>query len=336
MGRLGQQLIMVRVPRRARLPTTPCYRIVMNKIAIVGPGAIGGTLATWLSQSAEHDVTVAARSTFETLTLQLPDGAVITARPRILTHSDQAAIVAVDMAVDMAVDVAVDVDWVLVTTKAYDVAGTVPWLDKLVGPRTRVAIIQNGVEHVERFAPYVSAEQLLPVMIDLPAERQAPGRMRQRGAGRMIVPEGTHAAEFVKLFAHTPLTVTADADFKTQVWKKLCVNSAGALSAVLLKPAVIARHDGVADIMRAIVRECVAVGRAEGAQLDDSVVEQVVRGYRSAPPDSINSLHADRAAGRPMETDARNGVIVRLGRKHGIATPVNQMVVALLEAASAA
>lgn len=290
----------------------------MKHIAIVGPGAIGGSLTAWLSQNAEHDLTVAVRSTFETLTLQKPDGSVITARPRILYDPDRAA----------------PVDWVLVTTKAYDVAGTVVWLKKFVGPTTRIAIIQNGVEHVERFAPHVPVEQLLPVMIDLPAERQAPGRIRQRGPGRMVVPEGKHAAEFVSLFAHTELTVTPDADFKTQVWKKLCINSAGALSAVLLKPAVIARHDGVADIMRAIVRECVAVGRAEGAQLDDSIVEQVIGGYRSAPPDSVNSLHADRAARRPMETDARNGVIVRLGRKHGIATPINQMMVALLEAAS--
>src|SRR4029079_6270519 len=142
--------------------------------------------------------------------------------------------------------------------------------------------------------------------------------------GRMVVPQGAYATEFMSLFAHTPLSVTADPDFKTQVWKKLCVNSAGALSAVLLKPAVIARHDGVAEIMRAIVRECVAVGRAEGADLDDAIAEQVVNGYLSSAPDSLNSLHADRAAGRPMETDARNGVIVRLGRKHGIPTPINQ------------
>jgi len=290
----------------------------MKRIAIVGPGAIGGTLTTWLSQNPQHDLTVAARSIFETLTLEMPDGAVITARPRILTNPDQAAAV----------------DWVLVTTKAYDVAGTVSWLKKLVGPQTHVAIIQNGVEHVERFAPHVPVEQLLPVMIDCPAERQAPGRIRQRGPGRMVVPNGAIAAEFVSLFAHSPLTVTPDSDFKTQVWKKLCVNSAGALSAVLLKPAVIARHEGVADIMRAIIQECIAVGRAEGAQLDDSIADQVISGYRAAPPDSMNSLHADRAAGRPMETDARNGVIVRLGRKHGIATPINQMIVALLEAAS--
>jgi 2-dehydropantoate 2-reductase len=42
---------------------------------------------------------------------------------------------------------------------------------------------------------------------------------------------------------------------------------------------------------------------------------------------------ADRLAGRPMEIDARNGVIVRLGEKHGIATPLNRMAAGVLEQA---
>ena len=149
----------------------------------------------------------------------------------------------------------------------------------------------------------------------------------------MVVPAGAAGAAFVALFAHAAIDVRETADFTTQVWRKLCLNSAGALSAILLKPAGIVRHDGVASIMRLIVAECVAVARAEGAQLDDSVIDEVIAGMRQSPPDSINSLHADRLLGRPMEIDARNGVIVRLGRRHGIATPINAMVVALLEAA---
>jgi 2-dehydropantoate 2-reductase len=48
--------------------------------------------------------------------------------------------------------------------------------------------------------------------------------------------------------------------------------------------------------------------------------------------DRNNSMLADRLAGRPMEIEARNGVIVRLGEKHGIPTPLNRMAVALLRA----
>ena len=92
------------------------------------------------------------------------------------------------------------------------------------------------------------------------------------------------------------------------------------------------REEALAAFARELVREGLAVARAEGAVLPDDLVETALRSYRAAPPDAINSLHADRLAGRPMELDARNGVIVRLGRKHGLPTPANQLAVALLTA----
>ena len=288
----------------------------MTSIAIVGPGAIGGTIAAWLAQHPAHQVSIAARTPFTTLHVEHPSGS-LTAHPQVWTDPAQAR----------------RVEWVLVATKAYDSASAAQWLTALRDDATRVAVLQNGVEHVARFAPHVPAERIVPVMVDCPAERTAPGRIRQRGAIHMVVPQGAAGAAFVGLFAHSAIDVSETADFTTQVWRKLCLNSAGALSAILLKPAGIVQHDGVAAIMRQIIAECAAVARAEGAQLDDSVIDDVIAGMRRSPPDSINSLHADRVLGRPMEIDARNGVIVRLGRKHGIATPINEMVVALLEAA---
>ena len=54
--------------------------------------------------------------------------------------------------------------------------------------------------------------------------------------------------------------------------------------------------------------------------------------YRDYPLDSVNSLLADRLAGRPMETDARIGAIVRYGSQHNIPTPLNSLLLSLLEA----
>ena len=121
-------------------------------------------------------------------------------------------------------------------------------------------------------------------------------------------------------------------DLKSAVWRKLCLNSSGVLNALLLQPTAAMQDEKLGDLVAEMVRECMAIGRAEGAVFEDGLAETIVRSYRQAPPDSVNSIHADRVAGRPMELDARNGVIVRLGRKHGIPTPYNLMAVALLEA----
>ncbi len=289
----------------------------MADIAIIGPGAIGGTVIVRLGTMAAHVVTVCVRSPLVQLTLETAEGKT-TVVPRMRVSPDQGS----------------PVEWVLVATKAYDVAGTAGWLRRLVGPDTRLAVLQNGVEHVERFAPYVPAAQIVPVIVDMPVERIAPGYFRQRRSGRFTVATDAGGTAFARLFPGSGIEVCVTSDLRSAAWRKLAVNCAGAVSALVLKPAGIAQRDGIAEVMRGLVRECIAVGRAEGADLDDALVEAVVDGYRNGPADAINSLHADRLAGRPMEIDTRNGAIVRLGRKHDIETPVNRIIVALLEAAA--
>lgn len=287
----------------------------MSRIAIVGPGAIGSVIAAWLYQTQRHEITLCARRPMGELHVQTPARMIVFA-PRVFTNP---ALVS-------------PVDWALVTTKAYDASGAAAWLERLCAKGAPAAILQNGVEHVERFAPYLPPEKILPVMIDCPAERSDPLHIAQRGAARIVVPDDAHGREFVRLFEGTDVSATVTDDFKSAVWRKLCFNSAGVISALVLQPAGVMRDPQIGELSHALVRECVAVGRAEGAVLPDDLPDVVLQNYRTAPADSVNSLHADRAAGRQTEIDARNGAIVRLGRKHGIPTPCNQMAVALLTA----
>ena len=290
----------------------------MPKITIVGPGAIGGIVAAWLAQTSTNAVSVCVRTPFDRLHIDTPRGP-ITAQPAVLLNPEQAT----------------QADWVLIATKAYDVAGAAAWLPNPIGPGTRIAILQNGVEHIERFAPYADPSCMVPVVVDIPAERRGPGQVSQRREGTTIVADTTNGQDFTAVFAGTGIAVSTDPDLRSRAWRKLAIDCAAAVSAITLKPAGVSHREPIADMMRDMVRECMAVGRAEGAILDDTLPDEVVAGYQSSPPDSRNSLHADRSAGRPMEIDARNGVIVRIGRRHGIAAPINQMIVALLEAAAA-
>jgi 2-dehydropantoate 2-reductase len=288
-------------------------------IALIGPGAIGGTLAAWLAQVPANEVTICARTSFTELVVDVPDGRTIEARPRVLVDPGAA----------------VPVDWVVTVTKTYDTAGATRWIERLLGPTTCVAVVQNGVEHMDRFEGVVPRERTLPVIIDIPAERSAPGRIRQRRQGDLTVPSGELAARFVALFAGTPLTPRISDDWVSVAWRKLALNSAGVVNALTRKPAGVVRHPKAAALMRAIAAESMAVGRALGARLPDTLPDEVLERLFASAPDSVNSLLADRLADRPMELDARNGVIVRLGALHGVPTPLNAMAVAILEASSA-
>ena len=85
-------------------------------------------------------------------------------------------------------------------------------------------------------------------------------------------------------------------------------------------------------LARRLAEECVAVGRAEGAQVGRDTVEEIVERIAALPPDQGTSMLYDKLAGRRLEWDARNGVIARLGAHHGIPTPVSDRVTAELAA----
>ncbi len=284
---------------------------------MIGPGAVGGTIATHLA-TARHEVVLAARTPRTRIEVETPEGVIGASFSTI---------------VDPTKGVGAGYDWILVCTKAYDLAPTAKWLTALRGAHTPVAVLQNGVEHRERFAAHVPASQILPVVVECSAERLAPERIRQRNRARLVVPSGDLGGRFVALFDRTGVEVSQTSDWVSAAWRKLCLNVAGTVPALLARTNAVARHEGAARVIRALVTECIAVGRAEGAVLEDALVDEVVT--RMSRSDTTNSLTADRMAGRPMEIDARNGVLARLGAKHGIATPVNALMVALLEAVQA-
>jgi len=286
------------------------------KVAIIGPGAIGGVVGAWLAQDADIDLSLCVRTPVERLRIETPDG-VIEAAPRV----------------HLAPSHARPVDWVLIATKTYDAEAAAAWLPALAASGAYCAVLQNGVEHIERFAPFIARQRIVPVIVDIPAERRAPGDIRQRRFGSLLAPESESGAAFAALFKRTPIAAATTADFTSAAWKKLCINCGGAIFALTRQPSGIARRDDVRAAMLGLMQECAAVGRAEGARIDAAFLHEMVDRYRVGPADSVNSILADRLAGRPMEIDARNGVVVRLGARHGIATPLNAFAVALLEAA---
>lgn len=287
----------------------------MARIAIVGVGAIGGVLAGLLHTTKQHELLLCTRRPLPSLRIETPEE-LITVEGKNLLPEDQN-------------DVA-PMDWILVATKAYDVPAAANWLKFLRKKDTPVAIIQNGVEHRERFAQYVPEEYLVPVVIDCATERQADGLVRQRGVARMKVEKNRLGESYVELFTGSQADFLITEDFVSEAWRKLCLNAAGALSALTAKPSIVFQDELIGKAALDIVAECLAVAQAEGAKLEKDLPQQVLSRCHADAPDSVNSMLADRLAGRRMEIDARNGVIVRKGEKHGIATPANQVVVALL------
>jgi 2-dehydropantoate 2-reductase len=287
-------------------------------IAVVGPGAVGTTVAAYLS-AAGNQVLVCGRTPRSQIELRPDDGNPIVVSGPVRT--DPAEITG-------------PVRLVLLAIKATQNADGARWLARLCDEHTIVVVLQNGVEQVEQVQPLCPTSTVIPGIVWFSAEAQADGWVRLRGEARLALPTGTAATTFADLWRGAGGTADCDPDFVTAAWRKLLVNAVAGLMVLTGRRSGMFRRDEMAELARRYAAECLAVARAEGAQLGDDVADGTAEMFRSAPTDMGTSILADREAGRPMEWDIRNGVIIRKARAHGIATPISDVLVPLLAAAS--
>lgn len=290
-------------------------------IGVVGAGSIGGYVA-WQLERAGHEVVLGVRTPFERLIVEDSAGEHVV-RAKVLKSPQDLE----------------PVEWLLLGTKAHQTEAAAAWLARGCGPGTRaVVVLQNGVEHEERVAPYCGGTPILPAIVSIGAEVVGPGRVRHHAYASLEVPDSPLARAFGALFAGSDVSLAYAADFETSAWRKLISNvTASPITALTGRRIEVMADPAVRALAIGLARECIAVARAEGAQLAPEAAEGFVDGMAKNaatwPPFGSSMLY-DRSAGRETEHEALTGTVVRLGERHGIPTPLNGAILALLRAAS--
>ncbi|OBH89870.1 2-dehydropantoate 2-reductase [Mycobacterium sp. E2733] len=226
------------------------------------------------------------------------------------------------------------VDVVVLAVKATQNDAAAGWLARLCGPHTIVAVLQNGVEQVEQVQPHCPSSPVVPGIVWYSAETQPEGWVRLRTEAALVLPSGPSPETLAELLRGAGCRVECDPDFITAAWRKLLTNALAGFMALSGRRSGMFRRDDVTELSRRYVAECLAVARAEGARLPDGIVDELAEMFRHVPEDMSTSILADRENHRRMEWDIRNGVIIRKARAHGLPTPISDVVVPLLAAAS--
>jgi 2-dehydropantoate 2-reductase len=233
---------------------------------------------------------------------------------------------------------ATPVDWVLLATKAQDTAAAGTWLTRLCRPSTRVAVLQNGIDHAARVAPVIGPATAVPIMVYYNGERLADDRVRMRHVGDaadLEAPDDPGGRAFADLMEGTTLSVRLLADFKTQAWRKLLINAvANPVTCLTLRRQEVLRRPDIHALCLAVLKEAAAVARADGAAIADDEPARTMAKLLTFGPELGTSMYFDRLAGRPLEVEALTGAIVAAGERLGIATPLNHALLTLLRAVS--
>jgi len=288
------------------------------RVAVVGPGAIGASIAAAVQRGGARPV-LCGRTALERLVVEPDGGDPVVVPGPVLTDPGEAGGPA---------------DLVLLAVKSHQTAAAGPWLQALTRPGTVVVVLQNGVEQRRLVAPLAPGAVILPSVVWFPAESLAPGRVRLRGELHLTLPAEPAAPGVAALLGAGGVRVELAEDFTTATWRKLALNAIAGLTVLAGRRSGMYRRPDIASLARVLAVECLAVARAEGADLPEAVADELIATLAAYPEDLGSSILFDREAGRALEWDARNGVITRLGAHHGIPTPVSDVIVPLLAAAS--
>lgn len=288
-----------------------------SSVALLGPGAIGTTVAAALHEAGRPPL-LCGRTPHACLRLRHDDGEIRVPGP-VLTDP-----VAIRHAVTL----------LFVAVKTTQVAQCAGWLRALCNENTVVCALQNGIEQQTQLQPLVNGAQIIPSVVWFPAQREADASVWLRARPRLTLPDTPGAARIVAALAGTRCSTDLSADFHSVAWRKLLQNAVAGLMVLANRRAGMFNRRDIAELALAYLSEALNVARACGATLSDNVTNEIVAGLQSAPADLSTSILADRQAGRPLEWQCRNGVIQRYGRSKGVPTPLSDIIVPLLAAAS--
>ncbi|HUQ74200.1 MAG TPA: 2-dehydropantoate 2-reductase [Burkholderiales bacterium] len=219
-------------------------------------------------------------------------------------------------------------DALIVAVKMYALAGLAPQLAPIAGPQTLVVPLQNGVEAHGVLAAALPAAKVLKGMVSVKASLKAPGVIECK-SGFCRVKLGGAGAEPLAAALRTGKGVETSvaADMDAELWRKFVMLSSFSAVSCLARATIGEVLDDPPAYRQLLdaADEAVRVARASGVELGADVQELVQSQVRDLPKGGKPSMLEDLEAGRALELDFLSGAVVRLGERHGVATPFHLM-----------
>ncbi len=286
------------------------------RVAVLGPGGVGGLVAALLARDGADVVCLAAPDTAATLRQQ---GLRVQSR----RYGD------VDVPVRAAERLDEPVDVCLVTVKATHLEEALERLPAQALGRALVVPLLNGVDHLALLRERYPEAGVVAATIRVESTRVAPGVVRHDSPFATVeLAAVRERAEDVRRLAgalqHAGLDVRVTEDEAVTLWGKLVFLAPLALLTTHEDAPAGAVREHRRDDLTAVVAEGAAVARAEGAAVDGV---DALRAFDGLPAGMQSSMQRDAAAGRPLELDAIGGAVVRAAQRHGVDVPVTRRLV---------
>lgn len=297
------------------------------KIGVVGTGGVGGYFGGLMAR-AGFDIHFVARGKHrqaileEGLQIVSPQGSF-----RVMIH------------VTSEPDEIGPVDLLLFCVKSYDTLDAARSIAGMVEEGTTILSLQNGIDNVDKLIQYFGEDKVIGGTAFIESSIASPGVVSHIGnPGRIVFGELSggrtgRIEAILDVLLKAGIDAEATGNIQRVLWSKflfICgVHGVSTLSRAPL--GLVFAYPETRELVVGVMREVEELARRRGIDLPDQVVADAIDLAQSYYRKFKCSMLRDLEWRRPMEIDALNGMVVKLGKEIGTDTPLNQAIYACLK-----
>ena len=227
-----------------------------------------------------------------------------------------------------------DIDLILVCIKTWQLEAAAKEINRVLNEKTMVISLLNGVNNAEVLGTVIDKKHVLGGLCKVVSKIEDFGVINHLSFEPIIVfgeldnVKTERAILLEKVFLNAGITTKLAENIQTEIWSKFLfistISAIGALTRATVGELMASPQ--LRKMMRQTADEIVAVAKAKGVYLSETMVEQQFKMIASQPYSTTSSLQRDMMEGKPSELEAQTGTVVKMGLELGIPTPVNSFM----------
>jgi len=300
------------------------------KFAIVGVGPVGGILAAHLAHAGHYVVSCDVQTPH--LNAIKERGLSLTGVSKMTAQCERVAYSVSELSNFP------EVNTIIISTKASILPELIQEITKIAQPGMRFISCQNGLDNEEYLGETFGVDNVLRIVINYGGSQMGDGNINMsffnppNYIGAITEKSVTLARQLAKMLTDSGLETHFTANIKKYEWEKVVLNSAlNPVCALTRKPMRdMMDLEFTEELVEQLLREGIAVAEAAGIKFDDGFLDNGIQYLKNAGYHRT-SMHQDIIRQIPTEIDWISCKVVEWGRAHGIKTPYNLAIAALIK-----
>ena len=224
-------------------------------------------------------------------------------------------------------------DLILICVKAWQVKEIAQKLKTVISENTVVIPLQNGVSATDELIEQLGESCVVGGLCFIISKLESPGIINHFGIEPAIVfgeinkTKTERLNKIKEVFDKSGIKSKISEDINSDLWKKfitICVS--GLLAVTKTTYGELRELKQTRKMMIDLLKEIYRLSQKAGVNIKPDFINKTVALIDTYPYNSTSSLTRDVWEGKPSEIDYQNGMVVKLGKKYNLETPVNKFV----------